>query len=324
MNDLISIIVPAYNVAPWLSRCLDSIIHQTYQNIEVIVIDDGSTDGTSQILDEYVAKDSRIVAIHQSNAGLVAVRNKGITMATGSYITFVDGDDAIEPNIYERLLNNAKKYNADISHCGVAFCCPDGHIEPHYGSGKVVIQDNFDGQKALLEGILVEPSLCNKLYKAELLLDSCIDINIVNNEDLLRNFVLFQRSQLSVFEDFCGYRYYQRSGSLSKSKDKSIEIARDIQRARSIIVKQATKEIYPYAMQSWLSSIVNTVNFLTFQSNTESKLFCQQCRSVLKQEEKNLHYLIPRQQYAAKLIITCPQLHKFIYGIYRRLHEQNK
>ena len=99
MNNLISVIVPAYNIASWLSRCLDSILAQTHKNLEIIVIDDGSTDGTSQIIDEYVKKDSRIVAIHQKNTGLVAVRNIGIEIAQGDWIGFVDGDDAIDPDM---------------------------------------------------------------------------------------------------------------------------------------------------------------------------------------------------------------------------------
>lgn len=109
MNNLISVIVPAYNIAPWLSRCLDSILAQTYKNLEIIVIDDGSTDGTSQIIDEYVKKDSRIVAIHQKNAGLVAVRNRGIEIAKGDWIGFVDGDDAIDLDMYARVHVKGRK-----------------------------------------------------------------------------------------------------------------------------------------------------------------------------------------------------------------------
>ena len=121
MNGLISVVIPAYNIASWLPRCLESVICQTYQNLEIIVIDDGSTDATSQILDDYANRDKRIIAVHQSNSGLVSVRNTGISMAHGEFIAFIDGDDAVEPDIYERLLNNARKYDADISHCGVAF-----------------------------------------------------------------------------------------------------------------------------------------------------------------------------------------------------------
>ena len=105
MDNLISVIVPAYNIAPWLPRCLDSILAQTYKNLEIIVIDDGSTDSTSRIIDEYAKKDSRIVAVYQDNAGLVSVRNTGIEMARGDWVGFVDGDDAIDRGFYQMLSN---------------------------------------------------------------------------------------------------------------------------------------------------------------------------------------------------------------------------
>ena len=135
MENLISVIVPAYNVAQWISKCLESIMNQTYKKLEIIVIDDGSTDETPQILDRYANIDSRIKVVHQKNSGLVKVRNKGIELASGEYVAFVDGDDTIIPEMYERLLKNALKYDADISHCGVCFCFSDGHEEQHYGTG---------------------------------------------------------------------------------------------------------------------------------------------------------------------------------------------
>ena len=175
MDKLITVIVPAYNIDEWLPRCLDSIIKQKYSNLEIIVIDDGSIDQTGYIADKYAEKDKRIRVIHQENAGLVEVREKGIGLASGDYIAFVDGDDMITEDMYQRLLYNALKYNADISHCGVKFCWPDGKVESHYGTGQIIVQDNFTGQKDLLEGIRIEPGLWNKLYKTDLLKDSCLD-----------------------------------------------------------------------------------------------------------------------------------------------------
>lgn len=316
MDNLISVIVPAYNIAPWLPRCLDSILAQTYKNLEVIVIDDGSTDETSQIIDEYAIKDSRIVAVHQKNAGLVSVREKGIELASGDWIGFVDGDDAIDPDMYERLLSNALKYHADISHCGVRFCFPDGREEQHYGTLKIKVQSNYDGLKDLLEGEFIEPGLWNKLYKSSLMADSCLDKTILNNEDLLRNFVLFGRAKKSVYEDFCGYQYYQREGSMSKDNSKILRIESHIIRARRLIVDHSTEDIYPFAMRTWLSSIVNAINTLTYSNEPEIKQYCQECREVLRKERSHLHYLIKRQQLAARLILFSPALHRMVYRIY--------
>lgn len=322
MENLISVIIPAYNVAEWLPRCLNSIIKQTYKNLEIIVIDDGSTDNTPEIIDQYAKKDSRILPIHQKNAGLVAVRDKGIEIAQGKYITFVDGDDAIDLDMYERLLNNILTYNADISHCGVRFCFSDGHEEMHYGTGKYLVQNHYEGLKDLLNGEFIEPGVWNKLYKAHLLKDSCIDPTILNNEDLLRNYVAFDRADKSIYEDFCGYLYFQREGSMSKNKKKIVDANRQISRARHIIVENASEEIYPYAMRTWISSLVNTINTLTYSKDVDAKKYCVECRNILRREKKNIHYLIKKQQIVARLILFSPVLHRIIYKIYKWQNER--
>lgn len=312
----ISVIVPCYNIAPWLPGCLDSVLGQTFRDLEVIVIDDGSTDETGNIIDAYAARDARIIALHQANAGLVAVREKGIVLATGDYIGFVDGDDTIEPDMYERLLNNALKYCADISHCGVSFVWPDGHIDAHYATGKIIVQDNFSGVRDLLLGEQIEPTLCNKIYARKLVEDSCFDESILNNEDLLRNFALFGRSQKSVYEDFCGYRYYQRPGSMSKDDSKIVRSFRHIEKARRLIVENSGEEIYPFAIRLWLSTYVTFINQNYSNSDIEVKSLYRECRDILKTEEKNLHYLIRRQQIAARMALYVPWLHHLIYKIY--------
>ena len=318
MKPKISVLVPAYNVALWLPSCLDSILAQTYQNLEIIVVNDGSTDNTGTILDSYAKKNGRIVAIHQKNAGLVAARETGIAHATGDYVTFVDGDDTIAPDMYEHLMANALKYKADISHCGMDFVFPDGHIEPHYGTGRLLVQDNIEGLRELLIGELVEPSLCTKLYARYLVTNSCLDKSVLNNEDLLRNFTLFSRANRIVFEDFCGYQYFQRPGSMSKDSSKALQNLKHILRARKLIVDNSSEELYPYAMRLWLSTYINAINQKTDDCDEQMEEFCKECRQVLIREKKNIRHLIKRQQIAAWLIIYAPWLHKIIYRIYKR------
>ena len=318
MKPKISVLVPAYNVAPWLPDCLDSILAQTYQNLEIIVINDGSTDNTRSILERYIQKDGRIVAIHHKNAGLVAARETGIAHATGDYVTFVDGDDTIAPDMYEHLMANALKYKADISHCGMDFVFPDGHIEPHYGTGRLLVQDNIEGLRELLIGELVEPSLCTKLYARHLVTNSCLDKSVLNNEDLLRNFTLFSRANRIVFEDFCGYQYFQRPGSMSKDSSKALQNLKHILRARKLIVDNSSEELYPYAMRLWLSTYINAINQKSDDCDEQMEEFCKECRQVLIREKKNTRHLIKRQQIAAWLIIYAPWLHKIIYRIYKR------
>lgn len=314
MKYKISVLVPAYNVAPWIEKTMESILKQSYSRLEVIVVDDGSTDTTGAILDGIAARDPRVRVIHQENRGLVAAREVGIRHATGDYVAFVDGDDTIEPDLYERLLANAIQYDADISHCGVSFDFPDGHKEAHYGTGMVLVQNRLEGLRELLSGERVEPALWNKLYAASLVAESCLDTTVLNNEDLLRNFTLFSRAERSVFEDFCGYHYYQRPGSMSKDPTKKIKSMEHIFRARRLIVEHCTPELFPQAVRLWLSAYINAINGMG--EDPRAKEFVAQCRRTLRRERKWIPYLVRRQRWAARLILYAPWLHRIIYTWY--------
>ena len=119
MDEKISIIIPVYKVENYLEKCIDSILCQTYRNLEVILVDDGSPDKCGEICDRYAAKDNRVKVIHKKNAGVARARNDGIDIATGDYISFIDSDDWIAENAYEVLYNGLKEYNAD---CSVGGC----------------------------------------------------------------------------------------------------------------------------------------------------------------------------------------------------------
>lgn len=217
---LISIIVPAYNIEPYIGRCLDSILAQQYKAIEIIVVDDGSTDGTGKIIDRYASIDQRVISVHKENGGVTSARIEGIKKATGEYLGFVDGDDYIEPEMFEKLLDNAIKYCSDISHCGYQMVFPN-RVEYYYNTGRIVQQDKITGLKDLLSGSFVEPGLWNKLYHKKLfhtlLHDNVMPMDIKINEDILMNYWLFKAADSAVFEDFCPYHYILRKGSAATS-----------------------------------------------------------------------------------------------------------
>ena len=213
-QPLISIIIPCYNIEPYLAKCLDSVLAQTYQNIEVICINDGSKDETGKILDEYARKDSRVIAIHKENGGVTSARFAGLDVAKGEWIGFIDGDDIIDENMYERLYNNVTD-ETDISHCGFKKLLPDDTFDYLYGTGEKIFQDTKQGIKDLIEAKFIEPSLCNKLFRRELFvgLQDWLDVSIKINEDTLMNFYLFSKARGSVYEDFCPYTYILRESS---------------------------------------------------------------------------------------------------------------
>ena len=199
MDKKISIIIPVYNISDYLSRCLDSVVKQTYTNLEIIVVNDGSSDGTEKQLDEWTKKDQRMKAIHQKNGGAGCARLNGVRAAMGDYIGFVDGDDFIEESMFERLMSNALEYEADISHCGYVMDFPDGHKDAYYNTGVILEQDRISGLESLLKGEVVEPSLCNKIFRRKLFFEiqdkTLLNHNIQNYEDLLMNYYLFLMKQ---------------------------------------------------------------------------------------------------------------------------------
>lgn len=220
-NSLISVIIPAYNIESYIEKTVASVLSQTYENLEIIIVNDGSTDNTASVIDMIATKDSRIKVIHKENGGVTSARLAGVASAKGEYIGFVDGDDTIESDMYELLMNNAIKYQADISHCGYQMVFPS-RVDKYYGTGEIIEQNNKKGVLDLLGGIKIEPSLVNKLYKAGLfdvlLQEQNMDLSIKNTEDLLMNYYLFKESKKSVFEDVCKYNYVVRQGSAANKR----------------------------------------------------------------------------------------------------------
>ena len=259
MNELISIVIPAYNIQDYLGPTLDSILAQTYQNIEIIIVNDGSKDNTGVVADAYAAKDSRIRVIHKENGGVTAARLRGVAEATGEWIGFIDGDDYIEPQMYEQLLSNALEHHAQISHCGYQMVFPNGRIDYYYNTGRLLKQGKISGLKDLISGTYIEPSLCNKLFHKilfhSLLHDGVMDMTVKNNEDLLMNYHLFKAAECAVFEDFCPYHYLLRRGSASTSKVTAHKLWDPLLVMR-MILEDAHDEVKPVAFQRFVRQLI--------------------------------------------------------------------
>ena len=170
MKIKISIIVPVYKVEDYLSRCIDSLINQTYQNLEIILVDDGSPDRCGEICDEYAKFDERIKVIHKPNGGLSDARNKGLDIATGDFIIFVDSDDWIDVKTCEIVLDNAIKNKAEIVVFGVNNVYADGRVK-RFPPLQVGAISNSDAIKSLMYNVLqygIFNYACNKLYSRRL------------------------------------------------------------------------------------------------------------------------------------------------------------
>lgn len=169
----ISIIVAIYNVERYLPKCIDSILAQTCENLEIILVDDGSPDNSGAICDKYAQKDSRVKVIHKQNGGQSTARNAALDIATGEYIGFIDGDDWIEPNMYETLLAKSIEYDSDIVQCAWAVVALDGTKTYECESSIVEHYTNIEALKELVDvtGKLLNTSVCCKLFKKEVIGD---------------------------------------------------------------------------------------------------------------------------------------------------------
>lgn len=155
-KGIISIIVPVYNVEAYLPRCMEALLGQTYGNIEIILVDDGSPDNCPQLCDEYAQKDVRVKVVHKQNAGLGMARNSGLDVATGEYIAFVDSDDYVTKDMCEKLYAAAKCYNADVVYGGVYYD-ENGSIKGRVRENQVRIWQNAQVKDLLLDLIATEP-----------------------------------------------------------------------------------------------------------------------------------------------------------------------
>ena len=323
-NDLISIIVPVFNLENELPRCLDSILTQSYQNIEVVVVDDGSSDGSADVMRRYSEKDSRIKPVFQENGGVTSARLHGVREASGQWIGFVDGDDKIESDMYERLLRNAAEYHADISHCGYQMCFDDGRIHYFHNTGLLVQQDKITALKELLSGSRIEPGLCNKLFHKtlfhSLLHGEAMPLDIKINEDLLMNYRLFSETERTVFEDWCPYHYIVRSTSASQAKLNPHKIYDPI-KVKEIIRQSAPAELHDAAQQAYISTCINTYHTL-LTAGAKYKDDLRKVHELLTQEADDFFLLGRKRRLMANMIVHTPVLYRPIYAVYSRFFQE--
>ena len=211
---MISVIVPVYNVEPYLRKCLDSIINQIYRDLEIIVVDDGSTDGSGAICDEYKEKDDRIKVFHTANRGLSAARNLGLDNATGDWIGFVDSDDWIEPDMYSALIKCAEETGADLVECGCYTDFASATIE------RAAIQGTVTDKEAV-ESLIrdeIRTQVWNKIWKLQLF----AEIRFPEGrsfEDVATTYKLIRGATVTGVPENL-YHWIQRESSISQSHDK--------------------------------------------------------------------------------------------------------
>lgn len=214
---IISVIVPVYKVEPYIDRCIDSIVNQTYRNLEIILVDDGSPDRCPEICESWAEKDSRIKVIHKENGGLSAARNCGIECCHGDYIGFVDSDDWIEPDMYEKLYNTIVKYNVPLAMGGrfdIYENCLTDKKRTTYGNEKVISAQQLLPKMLLGDGC--DSVAWDKLYHKSLWKEIRFPDGEIFEDIAIMYKLIIKANKIAICDDPL-YNYYHRSGSITES-----------------------------------------------------------------------------------------------------------
>ncbi len=294
MKELISVIVPIYNVESYLNRCVESLVKQTYQNIEIILVDDGSTDNSGILCEKWASKDERIQVIHTENRGLSAARNAGINSAKGKYLYFIDSDDWVEYDILEVLSENMKTYRVDLSSCG---------IKEDYGEQELKVEKDRKWievtQKQMFHEILcnryVYGYVWNKLFKTELVENLRFDEELFSQEDMDFTMRYLERCKNSVYTESEYYHYRQRTTSMTSEvgySPRKLSIAEVYKRAISVYEKYCPEDLH-IVERNYLKININIIgrmkisNFRDVQIEKELKNNIAQYYKKVLTEKKN-------------------------------------
>lgn len=222
MEPLISVIVPVYKVEKYLNRCIESIVNQTYQNLEIILVDDGSPDNCGQMCDNWSKKDNRIKVIHKKNGGLSDARNQGSNNAVGKFITFIDSDDCILPEYIEYLFNNLIQTNSDISCCDFQNIYDEFSLAYSYDITETDKLSTISGREACFKihdysvGVYFVIAPC-KLYKTELIKKHPFPIGLLHEDEATTYKLFFESERICVGTKKL-YAYFQNSSSITHNK----------------------------------------------------------------------------------------------------------
>ena len=256
----ISVIVPIYNVEKYLEKCINSIVFQTYKNIEILLIDDGSTDKSSYICEEWKKRDSRINVVHKANGGLSDARNCGLNIASGEYVCFIDSDDYIENDYIEKLYKILIENKLRVSQCGINYINENDKKLKQIGyrtdivlKGREIIKDSCD--KHFIENEVV----WNRLYDIKIFENLRFPKGKIHEDEYITYKILYNEDKIAITAE-CLYKYRQSNNSIMRSKY-SIKKFRDFSEAykeKIMYFKEREDiELYDMVIRSYLSNLSN-------------------------------------------------------------------
>lgn len=322
-EPLISVIVPVYKVEPYLDRCVQSIVDQTYKNLEIILVDDGSPDNCPAMCDAWAEKDSRVLVIHKENGGVSSARNAGLDMATGDYISFVDADDLLDFSALESLYFLIVKYHAEVSACGFKYVGADGSVENKSrlcGSG-VISSDNSKDHLIRFFKHFYQLCYCwNHLYtrrffRCDKPIRFSTDISMA--EDVLFNVqILNECNRFIVNSEEYTYNYFQNETSVTHvSVDGGKNWVDNVKSYEKILLSLEDDKVKNLAATIFMQNILNSVWHLVLDDGVRSE-FLDEVISISNSYKKVLYEGCRQLHGNAKckglLYLSSPKLYRWV------------
>lgn len=317
MKDKISVVVPIYNVEKYLDKCVESIVGQTYRNLEIILVDDGSTDCSGIMCDTWAEKDNRICVIHKENGGLSDARNKGIDIATGKWIGFVDSDDYIDATMFEKLYYACVDNNCHISSCGFKRVFDKGRFGDEWTTKEDMLL-NRDEMMEYLYLAAVGWGAWNKLYDITLFDDIRYPYG-KTREDEFTTYKIFCKTEKLYYIHECLYFYYQRENSITgiAFSIKNLDSLEALEQAMQYHEENDNENYYQRALQEYIRLVCEFAVKNNCQSTEKNKI-----NQILREDAKRI-LKNNKVSFMAKIklltVAYCTEGYKLVVSVSRRM-----
>ncbi len=300
-EKLVSVIVAVYNIEEYLPRCVESIMHQTYRKLEIILVDDGSTDGSGDICDEYAGKDDRILVIHKKNGGLSDARNAGLERASGDYIGFVDGDDWIEEGMYRSMFEACEREKAQVAVCRYKQITKSGVIDA--SAGNSVSLSKTEALEVYIcgnERYLIYNSVWSKLFEKTLIQGMRFPVG-KNSEDIMFTTKAFCKMERLAYLDKAYYNYVlDREGSIMNEKAGERRMKDEIPfwREQIAYIREAgMPQLSDKAAYHFYRRLL--FYYIDFMEKKETRIFAEEIARQLRGEKENIRRIYGESYVAA-------------------------
>jgi len=321
MQSLISVIIPVYNIEAYINKCVESVVNQTYKNLEIILVDDGSTDNCPEMCEEWAEKDNRIKVVHKQNGGLSSARNAGMDNMHGEYVVFIDGDDYIENNMIDVMYANIMKDNYDICVCNYSFVDKNYHFISSSNYKNAVLTDEQIMLEFLKTSLFNPWYAWNKLYKCSIIkkYNFRYDEAIKWGEDYPFNYMYFKVIDKMISIDDALYNYLtEREGSITYTIT-SEQINRWKFHKQIVFSEKNNQNNYVIAFTQYASILANIAREIV---RTNNKAFMnKQFKEIVNEIKINyndfmkLENLNKSVRFEIKLIHFSPVLFKILYRL---------